>query len=99
MEDTDMKQVNPSNVQAQEAKKMVNQLKKIPVSSKHNLLIQILRLMKNNKIQIYLKIKHLEHHKMIIIELPSMMMSRMTQYICRCLFTNSTDGSRLRCVF
>ena len=24
--------------------------------------------------------RHLEHHKMIIMELPSMMMSRMTQY-------------------
>ena len=33
-----------------------------------------------NKIQIYLKIRHLEHHKMTIIKLPLMMMSRMTQY-------------------
>ena len=61
-------------------KKMMNQLKKIPVSSRKKLLIQILRLRKNNKIQIYLKIRHLECHKMIIIKLLSVMMSRTIQY-------------------
>ena len=85
-EDTGMKQADstydqdPTYVQAQDVDKMRYQLQKIPANSRYKLPIQFLRLMMNNKIQIYLKIRCLEHHKMIIIELPLMMMSRTTQY-------------------
>ena len=79
-EDTSTKQADLTYVQAQDVKKMRYQLQKIPVNSRYKLPIQILRSMRNNKIQIYLKIRHLEHHKMIIIELPLMTMSRTTQY-------------------
>ena len=61
-------------------RKMRYQLQKIPVKSRYKLPIQKLRLMKKNKIQIYLQTKHPEHHKMITIEQPSMMMSRVIQY-------------------
>ena len=79
-EDTSMKQAGPTLYKPKTWKKMRYQLQKIPVNSRYKLPIQILRLMMNNKIQIYQKIRHLEHQKIIIIELPSMMMSRMTQY-------------------
>ena len=90
-EDTSMKQADPADVQAQDIEE--NEIPVAEDTSKQQApvantdcqvneeLIQIIRLMKRNKIQIYLKIRHLEHHKMIITELPlMMMMSRMTQY-------------------
>ena len=80
IEDTGMKQADPTNVQAQDIKENDEPVEVDTNEQQAQVANKILRLIKNNKSQIYLKIRHLEHHKMIIIELPLMMMSRMTQY-------------------
>ena len=69
MEDPGVKQVDSINVQTQDTEENAK-LAEVLVNSRHKLLIQILRLMKYNKSQRYLKIRHQEHHKMIIIKLP-----------------------------
>ena len=70
MKDTGIKWVDPINVQIQDIQENAKLAEVDTSNSRHKLLIQILRLMKNNKSQRYLKIRHHEHHKMIIIELP-----------------------------
>ena len=70
MEDPGIKQVDPINVQTQDVEENPKLVEVVTSEQQHKLLIQILRLRKNNKSQKYLMIRHPEHHKMIIIELP-----------------------------
>ena len=80
IEGTSMKQVDPTNVQAQDIKENDEPVEEDTSEQQAQVDNTILRLTKKNKVQTYLKIRYLECHKMIIIKLPSMMMSRMTQY-------------------
>ena len=79
-EDMGVKQADPTDVQAQDIEE--NEVLVAEDTSKQQTQVANTdsQVDENNKIQIYLKIRHLEHHKMIIIKLPSMIMSRMTQY-------------------
>ena len=78
-EDTGMKQADPTDIQAPDIED-----NEVPVaedtSEQQTPVANTDPQVDEEQIQIYLKIRHLECHKIIIIELPSMLMSRMTQY-------------------
>ena len=79
IEDTSRKQADSTNVQTQDFEENDEPVE-VDISKQQAQVADTDSQVMNNKSQIYLKIRRLEHHKMITIELPLMMMSRMTQY-------------------
>ena len=81
-----MKQVDPTqdqdseSVQAQNMEENEVPDAKDTSNMQYKITIQIHKLMVNNQTQIYLMIRHQEHHRKIVIKLLLTMMSRMTQY-------------------
>ena len=85
-QDTGIKQVHTIQdqdsqpLQAQNIAELKSQKPKIPLTLKCKMTVQTLNIMMKNVILIYQMTRHLKHHRKIIIALPLIIMSKMTQY-------------------